>query len=124
MGAVVNTSLEVLPIAARTAETASSVFRNRHHRGVRVHFNCTLDPGTAAVVATVQGKDTITGEYYTLLASASIAATGDTYLLVYPGAAVTSNVSVNQPLPPYWRVLVTVNDTESLTYGITAELLK
>lgn len=47
MGSVVNSSLSVLPLAARTASVNSPDFRNRHHRGVRVHINVTADPAAS-----------------------------------------------------------------------------
>lgn len=124
MGSIVNTTMSVLASAARTASVNSSDFRNRHHRGVRVHINVTADPASASVTFTVQGKDSITGDYYTLLASAAVAAVGDTYLLIYPGATAASNAAVNLALPPYWRVSAAAADSDSLTYEVTAELLK
>lgn len=124
MGSIVNTTMSVLASAARTASVNSSDFRNRHHRGVRVHINATDSAATPSVVFTVQGKDSITGEYYTLLASAAVTGASDTYLLVYPGATAASNVAVNLALPPYWRVIATAGDADSLTYEVTAELLK
>lgn len=118
-----NNLINLLPSVARTATTNTTVQRNRGHRGVRVHIDCTADPAAASVTFKVQGADTLTGDYYDLLASAAVAATGDTYLLIYPGAAVTSNVSANAVLPPYWRVLATHADADSITYQVTAELL-
>lgn len=118
-----NHLIELLPSVARTATTNSGVRRNRGHRGVRVHIDCTADPAAASVTFTIQGADTVTGDYYTLLASAAVNATGDTYLLVYPGAAVSANVSANAVLPPFWRVLATHSNADSITYQVTAELL-
>lgn len=113
----------ILASAARTASTETPDQRNAVHRGVRVHINATASAATPSVVFTIQGKDQVTGDYYDLLASAAVTGAGDTYLLLYPGAAVTSNVSANAVLPPHWRVKAVAGDADSLTYGITAELL-
>ncbi len=113
----------LLPSAARTATTQTADQRNARHRGVRVHINTTVDPAAASVVFTVQGKDNLTGDYYTLLASAAVTAVGDTYLHIYPGIAAAANTAVSAVLPPYWRVLCTHADGDSITYEITAELL-
>lgn len=124
MGAVNNTNLSVHASAARTASIDSSDFRNRHHRGVRVHINATASAATPSVVFTIQGKDAINGEYYDLLASAAVTGAGDTYLLVYPGATTAANLVANLALPPTWRVKAVAADADSLTYEVTAELLK
>lgn len=117
-----NKRIRLLSLAARTAATESADQLNRYHRGCRVHINVTDDPAAASVTFTIQGKH-LNGEYYTVLASAAIAAVGDTVLTVYPGAPVTTNVSANAPLPPVWRVIATPADTDALTYEVTAELL-
>ena len=118
-----NTQKTLLATAARTATIASADQRNAYHRGVRVHIKTTVDPAAASLTFTIQGKDSITGDYYTLLASAAVAAVGETYLVVYPSGTAVANAYAVQPLPAYWRVNVAVADTDSMTYGITAELL-
>lgn len=120
---VANHTKRLLPSAARTATTQSTDQRNSRHRGVRVHINVTAIADSPSVVFTVQGKDKLTGDYYTLLASAAVTATGDTFLVVYPGIAAAANAAVSQPLPPTWRVLCTHSDGDSITYEVTAELL-
>ena len=44
------------------------------------------------------------GSTYTLLASAALAATAFTEMLVYPSASNVVNLVSNQPLPPSWGV--------------------
>lgn len=118
-----NVTKTLLASAARTASVNTADLRNAHHRGARVHINATAAADTPSVVFTVQGKDPVTGDYYDLLASAAVTGAGDTYLLIYPGATVTANVSANAVLPPHWRVKAVAADADSLTYSITAELL-
>ena len=117
------TQKTLLASAARTASVNSDDQKNAYHRGVRVHIKVTADPAAASLTYTIEGKDQITGTYYTLLASAAVASVSDTFLLVYPGATVTSNVSANSALPAWWRVKCTAADTDSFTYQVTAELL-
>ena len=83
----------------------------------------TVDPTTASVTFTVQGKDETSGKYYTILASAAIAAVGTTRLRIFPGSTVTSNVAANDCLPRVWRVIATAGNAESLTYSVGASLL-
>lgn len=113
----------LLPSAARTATVATADQRNRAHKGVRVHIKTTADPASASITYTIQGKDDITGDYYTLLASAAVAATGDTFLTIYPNIAVAANVSASNVLPAFWRVNCVAGNADSMTYQVTAELL-
>lgn len=113
----------VLASAARTATVNSPDFRNASSKGARVHIDVTAVTATPSVVFTIQGKDNLTGDYYTLLASAAVTATGDTYLVVYPGVAAAANTAVSLPLSPYWRVNCVHGDADSITYGVTVELL-
>lgn len=118
-----NKSIQLMASAARTATNNSGDKRNAVHRGIRVHIKVTADPAAASVTYTLQGKDNITGDYYTLLASAPVAAVGDTFLHVYPGIAEVANQAKSAVLPPYWRLLATHADGDSMTYQCTAELL-
>lgn len=120
---VANKTRTLLSSAARTATVATADQRNAEHRGVRVHINVTAIAASPSVVATVQGKDPVTGDYYDLLASAAITAAGDTWLVVYPGATAAANAAANSALPPVWRVNLVHGDADSITYSVTAELL-
>jgi len=123
MAIVANKQVTVLASAARTATTQSADQFNSGHKGVRVHINATASAATPSVVFTVQGKDDITDDYYTLLASAAVTGAGDTFLLVYPTATAGANTAANLALPAVWRVDCTAADADSLTYSVTAELL-
>lgn len=63
---------------------------------------------TATVTVTIQGKDLASSAYFTILASAGLASTGNTLLTVCPGSATTTNVSTAIPLPRTFRVSVGV----------------
>jgi hypothetical protein len=80
---------------------------NLNAKGVEVNMNLTaLTAGTIQV--SIQGKDEQTGLYYTILASAAVAAPGVTNLIVYPGIAVVANASASRPMPPVWRIRVDI----------------
>lgn len=115
--------LELLASAARTAAVNTPDQSNLGCKGVRIVIDITVDPAAAAVTYTLQGKDPISGKYYTILASAALAAVATTTLTVYPGITATANVSASNVLPAVWRVAVTVADTDSMTYSVNAELL-
>lgn len=122
MSSPVNESHTELVSAARTATVTGSDHRNTAHRGIRVYISATASAATPSVVPTIEGK-TANGLYYTLLAGAAITGTGTVELLVFPGAAVTANVSANKFLPLAWRIVMTAGDADSLTYSVAYDLL-
>lgn len=103
-----------------TATLASPDQTNADGRGLLVFINLTANPGAlGALTVTVQAKDPASGNYVTLLASAALAAVAMTTLTVYPGAAVTANVSASQVLPRQWRIL-TSNNGNPTSYTVGA----
>jgi len=118
-----NLELTVLASAARTASVNSSDLSNFNCRGVHIIIDVTADPAAASLTFTLQGKDAVSGKYYTLLTSAAIAAVGTTVLAVYPGITAAANVSAANILPKTWRVSVTAADTDSITYSVGAVLV-
>jgi len=113
----------LLASAARTALVNTADQKNRRWRGVKVVIDITVDPAAAAVTFTLQGKDPTSGKYYTILASAALAAVATTVLTVYPGLVAAANLTANDVLPHEWRLAVTVADTDSMTYSVGATLL-
>lgn len=116
-------TLELLASAARTATTNSGDKPNEGYRGVHVVIDVTASAATPSVVFTIQGKDPVSGQYYTLLASAAVTGTETRVLRVFPGATNSNNLVANDQLPSIWRVLATAADADSLTYSVSATLL-
>jgi len=82
----------------------SGVLTNVNQKGVRVGINITvLTAGSLTV--TIQGIDPgVPGTPYTILASAALASTAYTPLLVYPGCIGATNSVANAPLPYQWQI--------------------
>lgn len=115
--------LTLMASAARTASVDGDDQTNTHYRGIIVVIDATAKTSTPSVTFTIQGKDAVSGKYYTILASAAITDTGTTVLRVYPGATNASNVTANDVLPVTWRLITTAGDSDSLTYSVGACLL-
>lgn len=115
----------LVTLSAASAGGNSSDQTNMNGRGVQVGINITAISGTSpTLTVTVQGKDAASGAYYTILASASLNATGFTLLTVYPGAATTANVSTPIPLPRTWRILYAITGTgPSVTATVGASVI-
>ena len=82
----------------------SQIHTNPYGRGVKVIVN-TLNASAGSFTVSIQGV--MAGSAVTLLTSAAINATGLTTLTVYPGVAVSANVSASDVLPRQWQLVVT-----------------
>lgn len=98
---------------------------NTNGRGAHVCINISAISGTIPTLTVkIQGKDTVSGQYYDLLTSTALAATGFTFLTLCPGAATTANLSIPQLLPATWRVIATVaGTTPSVTATVGASVV-
>lgn len=107
----------LLTSLARTTSQTGNDITNPRARGVKVVVDITASSSPSNTI-TIQGKDVVSGKYYTLLASAALTGNGTTILTVFPGAPVSANVSANDGLPAVWRVIVTAGNSNSATYSI------
>jgi hypothetical protein len=98
---------------------------NPQWRGLQLGINITAIAGTSPTLTViVEGLDEASGQYYTLLSSAALAATGFTLLSVYPGIAAAANSAASQVLPKSWRVRYTIaGTTPAVTATIGASLI-
>ena len=90
-------------LTASTSNGNSGDLRNEGGRGVHVVVDITAITAGSLTV-TVEGKDSPSGKYYTLLASAALGSTGTTVLKVFPAATASANVAANDMVPHFWRV--------------------
>lgn len=116
-------TITILASAERTETVSAPDRTNTTARGIHVIIDVTAATATPSVVFKVEGKDQVSGKYYTLLESAAITGTGTTRLTIYPGAAATANVSVPDVLPKNWRVTATHADTDAITYSVAGNLV-
>lgn len=109
--------------AARTAAVDSADQTNYNGKGLHLVIDATVAPATPSVTFTIQGKDVVSGKYYTILASAAVTGVSTTVLKVYPGLTAAGNLVASDVLPRTWRVSVTVADADSLTYSVGASII-
>jgi len=115
-----NSSL--LTLTAQGAGTVnSSDFINTNGKGLKVLVNTTVDAAGTYTIS-IQGKDIVSGNYYTILTSAAIVGTGQSVLTVYPGVTATANVSASDVLPRTWRIQAVVG-TGPITATVGASLI-
>ncbi len=91
---------------------------NINGRGIKIVIDITAITGTSpTLTVTLQGKDTASGKYYTILASAALTSVATTVIEVYPGLTASANTVANSTLPKTWRVISTIGGT---TPAVTA----
>lgn len=118
-----NGEAALLASAARTASADSADFTNHNWKGGHFIIDVSAITATPSIVVTVQGKDSISGNYYDILVGVAITATGTTVLKVYPGIGQVINGAASDILPRTYRVSVANADGDSITYSISANLI-
>lgn len=111
------------PSASRTATTYySEEFSMEGKRGVRLFTTPTAGAGT--LVVTVQHKDPLSGTWADVTGASSSSVSGTTMhvLTVHPNLVASTNVNVQQPMGPSFRVKAVVS-TNPLTFSCAAVLV-
>ena len=117
-----NVDITGLASAARTATTNSGDLINYDGRGLFVVVDVT-NAGTGSITLTIQGKDAVSGQYYTLLVGAAITTVSTNVYRVYPGLTASANSVASDILPRTYRLLVTHNNANSITYSVGASVI-
>lgn len=114
-------NLDNISLAALSAASASGNSpdqTNFNGRGLKVVINITALTGTSPTITfNVQGKDPVSGQYFNMLTSTALNATGLTVLSVYPAITTSANLAVSDILPRTWRLAWTIGGT---TPAVTA----
>lgn len=114
-----NTVGVLLSSAARTTTTSSSDVTNTSTRGAHIVVNVTAyTSGTWTPV--VEGKDPVSGNYYTILTGPAITSTGMTIIKVYPGIMAQSADQpwANDFLPRTWRITMNGTLSPNATFSV------
>lgn len=117
-----NTNVTILTSASRTTTQTSADQINYNGRGLHIVVDVTV-VGTGSITLTVNGKDNISGKYYTLLSGAAIVTNSTNVYKIFPGAPATANVSVNDMIPRLFQVVVTANNANAVTYTVGYSLV-
>jgi hypothetical protein len=107
-----------------TTPTAMADQTNIGAKGLRVVVDATVNAGgSGSITVTIQGKDAVSGKYYTILASAAIVTVTTNVYTVYPSITAVTNTIAQDALPTTWRVIVTANNANPVTYSVGASYL-
>ncbi len=116
----VKSTIRVLESAARTATVTGLDMSSELNRG---HFLVVVSvAGTGSITPKIQGKSAF-GDYYDILEGTAITTTGTNVLKIGPGFTPSANAVATDCLPKTFRVVVTHNNANSITYSVGAELM-
>lgn len=117
-------SFTALPSAARTASPDSQEYELVHvdYRALHLIVDVTAVNLTPSITVTVDGVDPVSGQGYTILASAAITAVGTTVLRVGPSLTGAANTVAKDYLPPFFRITAAHADADSITYSVAGLL--
>ena len=120
-----NSSIQLQRLAAAAASINGLDMENMSGIGAQIVIDVTAITGTTpSVVVTVEGKDPVSGKYYTILASASITTVSTTVLRIFPGATASANLAANDVLPRTFRVTSTIaGTTPAVTATVVANIV-
>lgn len=121
--AATSQGLTYLTSAARTTtQTQGDQTNTGRWRGILVYTNVT-SAGTGSITVTVDWKDPVTGNYIHLNTGTAIIANGSQTITIYPGQTAAGALTNSITLPRTFRILVTANNANSVTYSVGYVLL-
>lgn len=96
---------------------------NYNWRGITVVMDATAVVSAGSFTLEIDGKDPVSGKYYSLLTGAAVSTVSTNVYSVYPGITATANVSASAVLPRTFRIKATFNSGTSLTFSVGYMLL-
>lgn len=108
--------------AARTATPTAYEFAPGQARALVVVIDATAVTATPSVVATIDGKDPLSGKWYNILTAAAIATVSTKTMRVGMGLAAVANLTIADFLPKVCRIVMTHGDADSITYSVSVNL--
>ncbi len=120
-----NVELTLLASSARTAEANSADQVSYNHTGLIIVVDASVDGAAASIPPTLEIKDSISGNYFTIWTAAVPIADVVTraYLFTPGGEGGSYTEAVNLRIGRTWRFTMTVADADSITYSASAVLL-
>lgn len=117
-----NQEISILTSGARTTTQTSADQTNYNAKGIHVTLDVTT-AGTGSITVDIQGKDAVSGKYYSILTGAAVTTVTTNVYKIYPGLTASPNAVANDILPRTWRIVVTANNGNSITYSVGATLI-
>lgn len=105
---------------ASGARTTTQTIADIDTNGAR-YLNVVLDMttvGTGSVTLTINGKDSASGKYYSILSGAAVTTNSTNRYRVGPNVTAAANSVAQDYLPDTIQLVVTANNANSATYSL------
>lgn len=119
-----NEEATLLASASRTTTQTGADITNYNGLAAVVVVLDMTTVGTGSVTLTIEGKDTASGKYYTLLAGAAVVTNSTNRYMVSPHIAAAANAIAMDILPRKFRINVTANNANAATYSVGYNLIR
>lgn len=117
-------NITLLASASQTTTQTTTDQTNYNARGIIVTLDATVNAGgLGSITLEIDAKDPVSGKYVALLTGAAVVSVVTNIYIVYPGATTVANATIGTALPRTWRVKVTANNANPVTYSVAASLI-
>lgn len=113
-----NEEATLLASAARTTTQTSADIVNYDGLGALAVVLDVTSAGTGSITISIDGKDSTSGKYYNLLTGAAVTTNSTNRYRVGPTLAAVANSIAQDYLPRVFRIVVTANNANSMTYSV------
>lgn len=117
-----NTQLDFLTSASRTTTQTQSDQTNYNGLGIKVILDVTVI-GTGSITLEIDEKDTTSGKYIALLTGAAVITNSTNVYTIYPAMTAVANVTANNRLGRTFRIKITANNANAITYSCGFQVL-
>lgn len=119
----VNDSIVAYASVARIATPTPVEFLNLYSRGIFIHINVSVIPGTApSVVFALEYYDEGSASWVALLTAVAMTTVTTKDMWLFPASAVAANLTDNKFLPKKFRISATHGNANSVTYSVSFHL--
>jgi hypothetical protein len=120
-------NISLIASSAYTTSQQSADQVNLGSSSILAYLNVSAASGTGGLTLRIEGKDSVSGNYFYLNAApTAVQATGQYGYVLGPGC-VSSGGSIQQTtasiLPKTWRIWVAVGDSSNYTYSVSASVI-
>jgi hypothetical protein len=113
-----NEEATLLASASRTTTQTGADITNFQGNSVLIVVLDMTVVGTGSVTLSIEGKDTASGKYYTILAGAAVITNVTNRYRVSPNLTAAANSIAQDILPRVFRINVTANNANAATYSV------
>lgn len=112
--------------AARTTTiTGADITNDVNASSLVVVLDATVNAGgLGSVTVNIEGKDSASGKYYTLLQGAAVTTVSTNRYIVSPYIPASANAVAQTIIPSVFRISVTANNANAVTYSVGYNLIK